>query len=53
MDDFIGNSKCVTHHNACDCREKQREKQLEQLEDKNKQLKEELKLALERLSNLL
>jgi hypothetical protein len=32
MDDFIGDSKCVTHHLACDCREKH----FEHLQTKNK-----------------
>lgn len=37
MSDFIGDNQCVTHHHACDCREAEFAKLL----DENKQLRGE------------
>lgn len=39
MGDFLDDRRCVTHHNACDCREEY----FKQLEAENKNLKDFIK----------
>ncbi len=45
MSDFIGDRKCVTHHLACDCREKMYADRIKELEEENERLMRKIRIT--------